>query len=76
MSDRVKDRVDALNKRAALRSMTVRRVHEPPYGWMLANPFRVVCSGSLENIEAWLTAAELQDKKPVILNPVATQADY
>lgn len=75
MSDPVKVRVDALNVRAAQRSMSVRRVAEPPYGWQLANPFRVVCHGSLDNIEAWLTAAEQRDVHAVTPEQFGSRAD-
>ncbi len=54
MSSAIQAKLDALNERAAQRSMCVRRADQPPYGWQLANPFRVVCHGSLENIDAWL----------------------
>ncbi|MFE9786257.1 hypothetical protein ACFYO7_12840 [Nocardia salmonicida] len=75
MSDPIKVRVDSLNVRAAERSMSVRPVHEPPYGWQLANPFRVVCHGSLDNIEAWLTAAEERDVHAVAPEPLGSRAD-
>lgn len=61
MSDAIQPRLDELTARAALRSMAIRRAPEPPYGWELYSPFRVVCHGSLDNVEAWLTAAEQRD---------------
>ncbi|MFE3443510.1 hypothetical protein ACFXNW_10800 [Nocardia sp. NPDC059180] len=51
-------RIDALTERAAKRSMSIRPA---PEGWQLANPWRVVCTGSLDNVDAWLTAAEGRD---------------
>ncbi|MFD4443880.1 hypothetical protein ACFWPK_29320 [Nocardia sp. NPDC058519] len=62
MSKAVRKQLEALNERAAKRSMGIRRSDEPPYGWQLANPFRVVCIGSLDNIADWLTAAEGTDR--------------
>lgn len=47
-----------LAARAASRSMAIRWADEPPTGWELYNPFRVVCHGTLDNIADWLTAAE------------------
>ncbi|MEU4810031.1 hypothetical protein AB0H20_12610 [Nocardia fluminea] len=64
MSDVIQPRLDELTARAALRSMAIRRAGEPPYGWELYSPFRVVCHGSLDNVEAWLTAAEQRDESP------------
>ncbi|MDO3648652.1 hypothetical protein [Nocardia mangyaensis] len=61
MSKAIQHRLDELTERAALRSMAIRRAPEPPFGWELSSPFRVVCSGSLDNVEAWLTAAEQRD---------------
>ncbi|MFD6221258.1 hypothetical protein [Nocardia asteroides] len=61
MSDAIKPWLDELTERAALRSMAIRRAPEPPYGWELYSPFRVVCHGSLDNVAAWLTAAEQRD---------------
>ncbi|MGW6730175.1 hypothetical protein ACWF9G_30115 [Nocardia sp. NPDC055029] len=62
MSDSIKAVLARLTDRAARRSMGVRRAEEPPYGWQLYNPFRVVCHGSLDNLDAWLTAAEGNDR--------------
>ncbi|MFD4444576.1 hypothetical protein ACFWPK_32835 [Nocardia sp. NPDC058519] len=76
MSDPVNARVDALNVRAAQRSMSVRKVGEPPYGWQLANPFRVVCHGSLDNVEAWITAAEQRDVQAAAPEPLGSRADF
>lgn len=61
MSAVIRARLDALTQRAALRSLSIRRAPEPPYGWELASPYRVVCRGSLDNLDAWLTAAEQRD---------------
>ncbi|MEV6062165.1 hypothetical protein [Nocardia asteroides] len=61
MSDVIQPRLDELTCRAARRSMAIRRAPEPPYGWELCSPFRVVCHGSLDNVEAWLIAAEQRD---------------
>ncbi len=57
MADTIKARLGELTKRAARRTMTVRKAEEPGT-WELSNPWRVVCHGSLDNIDAWLTAAE------------------
>lgn len=35
---------------AARRSMSIRWASEPPIGWRLYSPFRVVCRGSLDDI--------------------------
>ncbi|MFD3508015.1 hypothetical protein [Nocardia sp. NPDC058666] len=56
------DRFQLLAARAAQRSMTVRKAEER-HVWELANPWRVVCTGSFENIDAWLTAAESTDRR-------------
>ncbi len=61
MSDAIQQRLDGLTERAAQRSMAIRRAPEPPFGWELYSPFRVVCHGSLDNVDAWLTAAEQRD---------------
>ncbi|MFE6923166.1 hypothetical protein ACFVAV_19210 [Nocardia sp. NPDC057663] len=61
MSDAIKPRLDELTERAAMRSLAIRRAPEPPYGWELYSPFRVVCHGPLDNLAAWLTAAEQRD---------------
>ena len=47
-----------LTERAKRRSMAIRWSDEPPCGWELYNPFRVVCFGTLDNVADWLTAAE------------------
>ena len=47
-----------LTERAKRRSMAIRWSDEPPTGWELYNPFRVVCFGTLGNVADWLTAAE------------------
>jgi hypothetical protein len=57
-----RERLDALITRAARRSLGIRTANEPPYGWELYNPFRVVCHGSLDNLDSWLTAAEGRDR--------------
>ncbi|MFE9788063.1 hypothetical protein ACFYO7_22055 [Nocardia salmonicida] len=75
MSDAIKPQIDALIERAALRSMSIRRAPEPPYGWELSSPFRVVCHGSLDNLAAWLTAAEQSDRKTQTLNTAGSRAD-
>ncbi|WP_336082367.1 hypothetical protein [Nocardia sp. SSK8] len=58
VSDATKTRVAELTDRAAHRSLGIRRAPEPPYGWELYSPFRVICHGSLDNIADWLSAAE------------------
>lgn len=58
MTETIKARLDELTKRAARRSLSIRRAPEPPWGWELSNPWRVIVHGSLDNIDAWLTAAE------------------
>ncbi|MFD4442957.1 hypothetical protein ACFWPK_24600 [Nocardia sp. NPDC058519] len=75
MSDAIKPQLDALTERAALRSMAIRRALEPPYGWELYSPFRVVCHGSLDNVAAWLTAAEQRDGQPPVTGLAGTMAD-
>ncbi|GGK44792.1 hypothetical protein [Nocardia camponoti] len=67
MSESIKERLAALSARAARRSLAIRRAPEPPWGWELYSPFRVVCHGSLDNVADWLTAAEGRD--PAILWP-------
>ncbi|MBF6070146.1 hypothetical protein [Nocardia farcinica] len=57
MSNTTKVRLAALNARAARRSMAVRKAPEVGM-WELSTPFRVVVHGSLDNITAWLDAAE------------------
>ena len=57
-----RERLDALITRAARRSLGIRTANEPPYGWELYSPLRVVCHGSLDNIDIWLTAAESRDQ--------------
>ncbi|MGW5924549.1 hypothetical protein ACWFPY_36630 [Nocardia fluminea] len=47
-----------LTERAKRRSMAIRWSDEPPDGWELYNPLRVVCFGTLDNVADWLTAAE------------------
>lgn len=58
MTESIKDRLAKLTARAARRNLGLRPAQEPPYGWELDNAFRVVCSGTLDQIESWLTAAE------------------
>ncbi|MFD4462240.1 hypothetical protein [Nocardia sp. NPDC058480] len=58
MSKATTDRLTQLRERAARRSLSIRYAPEPPWEWELSNPWRVVVSGSLDDIEAWLTAAE------------------
>ncbi|MFD4353693.1 hypothetical protein ACFWPX_14130 [Nocardia sp. NPDC058518] len=67
--------LDELTERAALRSMAIRKAHEPPYGWELYSPFRVVVTGSLDNVADWLTAAEARDDQPPVLNLAGERAD-
>lgn len=55
MSKAAKDRLADLTARAERRTMCIRT---SPEGFQLANPWRVVCTGTLDNIDAWLTAAE------------------
>ena len=57
MSSAIRARLDDLKARAARRSMTVRKAPEVGM-WELSTPFRVVVHGSLDNITAWLDAAE------------------
>ncbi|MFC6013378.1 hypothetical protein [Nocardia lasii] len=76
MSDETIRRLDELTERAARRSMAIRGASEPPYGWELYSPFRVVCHGSLDNVEAWLTAAEQRDgRPPIVVENVGVRAD-
>lgn len=74
MNAKVRARLDALKGRAAKRSMTVRKADERGV-WELSSPFRVVVIGTLDNVDAWLTAAEERDQRPRVLNPVGAQAD-
>ncbi|MFB7874124.1 hypothetical protein ACFC06_02655 [Nocardia sp. NPDC056064] len=71
----VQPRLHALTKRAARRSMAIRRAPEPPYGWQLYSPFRVVVSGTLDNVADWLTAAEARDEQPAPPNLADLRAD-
>ncbi|MFD4456830.1 hypothetical protein [Nocardia sp. NPDC058480] len=75
MSEAIKPQLDALTERAACRSMAIRRAPEPPYGWELYSPFRVVCHGSLDNVAAWLTAAEQRDGCPMTVGETSGRAD-
>ncbi|PKV76563.1 hypothetical protein ATK86_7496 [Nocardia fluminea] len=75
MSGPVPPRMDELTARAALRSMAIRRAHEPPYGWELYSPFRVVVTGSLDNVAAWLTAAEQRDGQTLPIRVIGMRAD-
>ncbi|APE33866.1 hypothetical protein BOX37_07660 [Nocardia mangyaensis] len=75
VSGPVQLRLDELTERAALRSMAIRKAHEPPYGWELYSPFRVVVTGSLDNVAAWLTAAEARDDQPPVLSVAGERAD-
>ncbi|MFD8098035.1 hypothetical protein ACFV24_00720 [Nocardia fluminea] len=75
VSGPVQPRLDELTERATLRSMAIRRAHEPPYGWELYSPFRVVCHGSLDNVAAWLTAAEQRDGCPPAVSEIGVRAD-
>ncbi|MGW5314521.1 hypothetical protein [Nocardia thailandica] len=75
MSDATQQRLTELTKRAALRSMTVRKAPEVGV-WELANPFRVVVTGSLDNVAAWLTAAEERDGcPPTVVENIGVRAD-
>lgn len=58
MSAAIKQQLAELVERAERRSLAIRTAHEPPYGWELYSPFRVVCFGTLDNVADWLTAAE------------------
>lgn len=58
MTNPARERLDALAARAAKRSMTVQ---PSPEGFQLANPWRVVCCGTLDQIADWLTSAEERD---------------
>ncbi|MFF0545326.1 hypothetical protein ACWEVD_08300 [Nocardia thailandica] len=53
-------RLRRVEARAGNRGLAVRRAPAPPYGWELYSPARVVCRGTLDNVEDWLTAAEQQ----------------
>ncbi|MFC6011128.1 hypothetical protein [Nocardia lasii] len=75
MSDETMPQLDTLNKRAARRSMAIRRSTEPPFGWELHSPFRVVCHGSLDNVADWLTAAEQRDEQPRPIRAIGIRAD-
>ena len=67
------ERVAALTTRAAKRSLTV---HPVPEGFQLANPWRVVVTGHLDNLEAYLTAAEQNDGRGRPAGAAGTQADF
>lgn len=41
----------------------------------LYSPFRVVCHGSLDNVAAWLTAAEQRDGYGLPLEQTGVRAD-
>lgn len=71
----VNPQLDVLRERAALRSMAIRKAPEPPYGWEMYSPFRVVVTGSLDNIADWLEAAEQSDRRPQPLNTAGSRAD-
>jgi hypothetical protein len=75
MSGAIQPRLDELTKRAARRSMAIGRAHEPPYGWELYSPFRVVVTGSLDNVADWLTAAEARDDQPHSIRLAGARAD-
>lgn len=75
MSGPEQPRLDELTERAALRSMAIRRAHEPPYGWELYSPFRVVVVGSLDNVADWLTAAEARDGQGHTMARTGVRAD-
>ncbi len=60
MSEVIRPMLEALSARAAVRSLTIRRVNHWPYGWEMSNRHAVVCSGSLERLAEWLDAAERQ----------------
>lgn len=66
------ERLEKLRQRAALRSLTIKSASA---GWELASPYRVVCLGSLDNIAAWLTAAEERDRATSALTALGTSAD-
>ena len=75
MTGAIQPGLDELFKRAALRSMAIRKAHEPPYGWELYSPFRVVVTGSLDNVADWLTAAEARDDQPHSIHLAGERAD-
>ncbi|MFC9473964.1 hypothetical protein ACFTS5_17445 [Nocardia sp. NPDC056952] len=75
MSGAIQPDLCELTKRAALRSMAIRKAHEPPYGWELYSPFRVVVTGSLDNVADWLTAAEARDDEPHSIRLAGVRAD-
>lgn len=72
MSKAIQNRLDGLTKRAALRSMAIRRAAD---GWELHSPFRVVCHGSLDNVADWLTAAEQRDGQALPVDRTGVRAD-
>ncbi|MFF2084582.1 hypothetical protein ACFVVM_12440 [Nocardia sp. NPDC058176] len=65
--------LDKLSARAAKRSMTIRPSVE---GFALETAWRVVVTGSLKQIDNWLTAAEASDLKAVAPPAVGNSADY
>ncbi|MFC6010199.1 hypothetical protein [Nocardia lasii] len=72
MSKAPQNRLDELCERAASRSMAIRRAAD---GWELHSPFRVVCHGALDNVEAWLTAAEQRDEQRYTPDRTGVRAD-
>ncbi|MDO3645715.1 hypothetical protein [Nocardia mangyaensis] len=50
--------MEKLKARAALRNVGLRPSIEPSLGWELENAFTVLASGTLEDIEAWLTRTD------------------
>ncbi|MEV6362026.1 hypothetical protein [Nocardia asteroides] len=72
MSRDTRERLDALTERAARRSMTITSTAT---GWQLASPFRVVVHGSLDDVGAWLTAAEQRNNTPRLLDTTGGRAD-
>lgn len=64
---------DELTRRAERRSMRIGRSAD---GYVLASPFRVLVIGSLDDIDAWLTAAESHDHNRRLIVPQDFSADH
>lgn len=75
MTSATKAQLADLTEPAARRSMAIRKAPEPPYGWELSSPYRVVVTGSLDNVSAWLTAAEARDHQPLLPAAIGARAD-
>lgn len=73
MTEPVRPTVESLNERATLRSMRVRSSHG---GFQLESPWRVVVTGTLDNLDAYLTAAEERDVQSAAPSAVGFSADF